>query len=290
MAIEQLAQAIDQQEWIDPVVDPLQKSVKTALRSAGPLKDFLHGVWLGHPLHPALVSVPVGAWTTALAFDALESMTSRRELRAGADAAVGLGLLGAVASAATGLADWSEIDARAKKIGALHGALNVAATALYATSWVLRRRKKQRSTAVALSMIGFAIANTSAWIGGHLSFGEQIGVDHTATPDAGQPEKFTRVMKESELEEDTPTRVDAGDAAILLVKRGDRIFAISHTCPHLGGPLSEGKLVGDAIECPWHQSQLALDDGHVVAGPTCYPARVYETRVRSGNIEVRAKR
>lgn len=290
MAIEQVAEAIDRQEWLDSLADPVQKGVKDALRRAGPLKDFLHGVWFGHPLHPALVSLPVGAWTTALAFDALESMSGRRELRAGADAAVGLGLLGALASAVTGLADWSEIDARAKKIGAVHGTLNVAATALYAASWFLRRRKKERTTAVALSMIGFALANSSAWLGGHLSFGEQIGVDHTATPDIGQPEKFTPVMKADDLKEDTPTRVDAGDAAILLVRRGDRIFAISHTCPHLGGPLSEGKLVGDAIECPWHQSRLALDDGHVVAGPTCFPARVYETRVRSGNIEVRARR
>lgn len=290
MVIEQVAEAIDRQEWLDSLADPVQKGVKDALRGAGPLKDFLHGVWFGHPLHPALVSLPVGAWTTALAFDALESMSGRRELRAGADAAVGLGLLGALASAVTGLADWSEIDARAKKIGAVHGTLNVAATALYAASWFLRRRKKERTTAVALSMIGFALANSSAWLGGHLSFGEQIGVDHTATPDIGQPEKFTPVMKADDLKEDTPTRVDAGDAAILLVRRGDRIFAISHTCPHLGGPLSEGKLVGDAIECPWHQSRLALDDGHVVAGPTCFPARVYETRVRSGNIEVRARR
>ena len=76
--------------------------------------------------------------------------------------------------------------------------------------------------------------------------------------------------------------------AVLLVKRGERIFAITETCPHLGGPLSEGKLVGDAIQCPWHNSELALEDGHVVNGPTTFPARCFDVRVREGQIEVRA--
>jgi len=81
--------------------------------------------------------------------------------------------------------------------------------------------------------------------------------------------------------------VDDG-VAVLLVKRGERIFAITETCPHLGGPLSEGKLVGDAIQCPWHNSELALEDGHVVNGPTTFPARCFDVRVREGQIEVRA--
>jgi len=286
MANDSLINTIGRQDWLDSLGDPLQKAVRDALPRE--LKNALHGTWLGHPLHPALTDVPVGAWTAALAFDALETLSGRKELRAGADAAVAIGLLGAVGSAITGLTDWSETDGRGKRVGLTHGLLNIAAAGLYATSYFMRKTKRSRQSGVALSMLGFAIASASAYLGGHLTFGEQIGVDHTATSDATKPEDFVAVMQESELADETPTRVVAEGVAVLLVKRNGRIFAITETCPHLGGPLSEGKLVGDAIQCPWHMSELALDDGHVVNGPTTFPARCFDVRVRDGNIEVRS--
>jgi nitrite reductase/ring-hydroxylating ferredoxin subunit/uncharacterized membrane protein len=286
MGTESLANTIGRQDWLDSIGDPLQKTIRETLPRE--LKNALHGTWLGHPLHPALTDVPVGAWTAAMALDALESLSGRKELRAGADAAIAIGLVGAVGSAITGLTDWSETDGRGKRVGLTHGLLNIAATALYTASYAMRKRKSSRQRGVALSMLGYAIASASAYLGGHLTLGEQVGVDHTATADSGKPEKFVAVMKESDLEANTPTRVEAEGVAVLLVKRHDRIFAITETCPHLGGPLSEGKLVGDAIRCPWHMSELALDDGHVVNGPTAFPARCFEVRVREGNIEVRA--
>jgi nitrite reductase/ring-hydroxylating ferredoxin subunit len=227
-----------------------------------------------------LTDIPIGAWTAALVLDALE-------LDQAADAAIGLGLLGAVGSAITGLTDWSETDDRAKKVGVVHAALNIVSTALYTASWIARKNDRRKS-GVSLSMIAYAISGAAAYLGGHLVFGEQIGVDHTATPDNKKPEKFTKVMAADDLREDRPTYAEADGVGIVLVKRGERIFALSNTCPHLGGPLAEGKLVGDAIQCPWHQSELALDDGNVVNGPTTFPARCFEVRVRAGQIEVRA--
>jgi nitrite reductase/ring-hydroxylating ferredoxin subunit/uncharacterized membrane protein len=292
MASETIIKTIDGQEWLEDTAKPLQKAVRDAFVGPGgrELKNFLHGTWLGHPLHPVLTDIPIGAWTVALALDALESMSGRKECGSAADLAIGVGLLGAVGSAITGVTDWSEIDGRARKIGLVHGALNVVSTTLYAMSLFMRKGRRTRSSGVALSMLGFAVASSAAYLGGHLTFGEQIGVDHTATADATKPEKFKRVLKADELKENKPTRVEADGVAVLLVKRGDRIFALTETCPHLGGPLSEGKLVGDAIQCPWHGSELALEDGHVVNGPTAFPARCFDVRVRAGNIEVRAAR
>jgi nitrite reductase/ring-hydroxylating ferredoxin subunit len=223
-----------------------------------------------------------------MALDACESMTNRSEFRAGADFAIGVGLLGALGSAITGLADWSDVDGRAKKVGFTHALLNVAATSLYTASWIMRGRKSTRRSGVAMSMLGYIVAGGAAYLGGHLVFSEQIGVDHTATAAATKPEKFTTVMKAVDLKEDKPTRVTADCVAIVLVKRGERIYALTGTCPHLGGPLSEGKLVLGAIECPWHGSRLALEDGSVAGGPTVYPARCFEVRVRAGEIQVRA--
>ena len=261
--------------------EPLQKAVRTAIQ--GPLKDLLHGVWLGHPLHPVLTDIPVGAWTLAQVLDAIGADDA-------ADIAIGVGLVGALGSAVTGLADWSETDDRARNIGLVHGILNVIATGLYTTSLVLRKQKGSRKSGVTLAMIGYATAFASAYLGGHLVFGEQIGVDHTATADQKKPEKYTRAMKVDELKNEKPTKCVIDGVSILLFKRDDEIYAITETCPHLGGPLSEGKVVNGAIQCPWHGSQLALDDGHVVSGPTAYPARCFDVRVRGGYIEVRAAR
>jgi len=292
MSNEIIFDTIAKQEWLEAAADPISKAIRDLFPGdAGrAIKNALHGTWLGHPLHPVLTDIPVGAWTLAMIFDALDGLGARKELRAGADFAIGFGLLGAVGSAVTGVTDWSETDGRGKTIGLLHGLLNVAATALYTTSYFMRKQKKQRSAGIALSMLGFAVANASAYLGGHLVFGEQIGVDHTATPDADQPEDFHPAIAEDKLTENSPRRVQVQETAVVLIKRGGRIFALNATCPHLGGPLDEGKLVGDAIQCPWHGSELALEDGHIVNGPTVYPARCYEVRVRNGMVEIRAAR
>lgn len=287
MDTEIIPRAIAEQAWLDGIADPLQKIVRGSFENAGGLKDLLHGVWLGHPLHPVLTDIPVGAWTAAMVLDAIEGLSGRDGIGAGADVAIALGLVGAVGSAVTGLTDFSEIDGPAKKIGVVHGVLNIVAAGLYTASLISRLRK-QRAAGRSLAMLGYAIAAASAYLGGHLVFSEQVGVDHTATADLGQPDKFTRVIAVDDLRENTPTRVNAGSVAILLVKRDGRIHAMTETCPHLGGPLSEGKLVGDAIECPWHHSQLALEDGHVVQGPTAFPARCFDVRIREGHVEVRA--
>ena len=65
------------------------------------------------------------------------------------------------------------------------------------------------------------------------------------------------------------------------------MFAIAETCSHFSGPLSEGKLVGDSIVCPYHASRFALSDGHVLDGPAVHPQPCLEVRVQSGQIEVR---
>lgn len=287
MKNEVLFDAIGAQEWLDDASDPVQKFVRQLPQE---LKDILHGVWLGHPLHPVLTDIPVGAWTCAMVLDALESISGRKELGAGADAAVGLGLLGAVGSAITGLTDWSETNGRGKRIGAVHAALNIVATVLYTSSFVMRKKRATRSTGIALSMLGYAIASGSAYLGGHLVFGEQIGVDHTATSDNATPAEFTRTVPSGDLAADRPTRVVVDGVAVCMIPRGNAVHAITDTCPHLGGPLSEGKLEGDVITCPWHGSRFDVTDGEVVNGPSTYPARPFEVRERDGWIEVRAAR
>jgi nitrite reductase/ring-hydroxylating ferredoxin subunit/uncharacterized membrane protein len=285
MGSQSIANLIDDQQWLDDASGPISDAIKSILPRE--LKNLLHGTWLGHPLHPVLTDVPVGAWTVALALDAVAGMSGSEDVENASDVTIAIGLLGAVGAAVTGATDWSETYGRARKVGLVHGLLNVAAAGLYTAS-LISRRSGSRDTGVALSMLGYAIAGASAYLGGHLVFAEQIGVDHTATADADKPEDFVRVMAVADLPENKPTRVVADGVAIVLVKRGERIFALTDTCPHMGGPLSEGPLVDGAIRCPWHRSEFALEDGSIENGPSAFPARCFQVRIQDGQIELRA--
>ena len=291
MAADEIARTLGEREALDALATPVQEAIRSLFESAGAaggqIKDFLHGSSLGHPLHPALIELPVGAWTVAAILDALEITGLRRRDGFG-DTAIKIGLVGAVGAAVAGATDWSETDGPAKRIGLVHGVLNLTAAALYATSLLFRGRRS-RSTGIALSMTAFGVAMSSAFLGGHLTYGEQIGVDHTATADQDTPKKFVDVLAASALTENKPTKVTAEGVAVVLVKRGDTIHALRETCTHLGGPLSEGKIDGDGIRCPWHGSRFCLSDGKVLDGPAVFPERLFDVRVREGRIEVRAR-
>jgi len=270
------------------VEESLQKLVHKAFASAGPsgqkFKNFLNGTWLGHPLHAVLTDVPVGAWTAALIFDGLEMMSDHDEFATASDTAVTIGIAGALGAAATGVTDWQDADAPARRLGMIHGILNLSGTALFIASLISRRRKSRKAGKI-LGALGYGVMTAAARLGGQMVYEHRVGVDRTA----GQtfPTDFASVLAESDLAEGQPQRVDHDGVPILLVRRGTRIFALAETCSHFNGPLSEGNLVGDSIQCPWHRSRFALEDGRVLDGPAVHPQPCLETRVRNGRIEVR---
>jgi len=278
--------SIGQQQWLTPVEGGLQKLLHKAFKSkrGRQAKNFLHGTWIGHPLHVILTDVPIGAWTTAIAFDALDSMSRRGQYGVAADTAITVGLIGAAGAAATGLTDWQDIDPPARRIGLVHGVLNIASVALFGSS-LLARRRGDRTTGRGLAALGYAVSTVAARLGGNLVYGQKIGVDHTASEKL--PDEFTSVLPESGLGDGKPVRAEHNGTPILLVRRGSQIYALAETCSHLGGPLSEGKLDGDNIQCPWHGSRFSIRDGHVVDGPAVHPQPCLEARVRNGQVEVR---
>jgi nitrite reductase/ring-hydroxylating ferredoxin subunit/uncharacterized membrane protein len=286
--LDRTIDAITNSQWMSRTADQLGDAVKHAYAGAGhgglQLKSALNGVWLGHPLHPALTDIPLGAWTTAVAFDAAGVASGREELAGCASAAIAIGLAGAVASAAAGITDWSDTDGRARRVGLIHGTLNLAATGLFAASLVMRRRARD-GRGRACAVLGYALALGAAYLGGSLVYGDQIGVNHAAGHEV--PEEFTPALAFSELGERHPRRVMIGMTPVLLVRDGDRVYAMAETCSHLGGPLSEGTLENGAVVCPWHGSSFALDDGHVVNGPATHRQPCFEARVRDGQVEVR---
>ena len=267
----------------------VQKAIDKALYANGnpaaqKARNFLNGTWLGEPLHVVLKDVPIGAWTIAMVFDALEMINSRHEFALAADTSIAIGLAGAAGAAITGVTDWSDVDPPARRLGMIHGLLNIGATTLFATSLILRKRKA-RSEGRGFAALGYALMAFASHLGGKMVYEQRVGVDRTA----GQtfPEKFTAVLPESQLPENTPTRAMHQGVPILLVRRGERLFAMAETCSHFSGPLSEGKLDGDSIVCPYHASRFALADGRVINGPAVHSQPCLEVRTRDGQIEVR---
>ncbi|ROI09724.1 DUF2231 domain-containing protein [Chryseobacterium sp. H3056] len=284
---------IEKQEWLGKVADAVQPLILDAFKAGGEagqqLKNILHGTWLGHPLHPVLTDIPVGAWSLAAIFDTLE-LTGSKKYKKAADVSVAVGLVGALGSAVTGLTDWSGTDGKKRKIGLMHAMLNVTGTALYGTSLALRSKNKTRDTGIALSFAGLGIVSLAAYLGGHLVFGEQVGVDHTATAD-DYPNEFVAVLAENNLAENSMKAGKAGEISVLLAKKNGKIFAIANTCSHLGGPLNEGELLDDyTVKCPWHGSVFSLKDGSVVNGPATEKQPQFDIRTQNGQIEVRLKK
>lgn len=289
MASEKVLQAIERQDWFQPLEEGLSRAVDRAYDSMGPrgraVRNFLHGVWLGHPLHAVLTDIPVGAWTAGFVLDVIDELRGDRRSGRPADAAIATGLVTAAAAAAAGVTDWRHTDGGARRVGLAHGVLNLAAAGLYAASLVARGRGERR-TGRSLAFAGFGLAFASAYLGGGLTYSRRIGVSHAAA--GGEPRDFVAVLAEEELHEGAPRRVDAAGVPVLLVRRGGRVEAIGEVCSHLGGPLSEGRLEDGVIRCPWHGSRFSIHDGSVVDGPASHRQPCFETRRRNGHIEVRA--
>lgn len=279
---------IDEQDWLDSVADPLQSTVTSLFSNAGEsgkqVKNFLNGTWLGHPLHPLLTDVPVGAWTCTLALDTMASMFDDEGLQRAADVTLAVGLAGATGSAVTGWTDWTDTYGEERRVGLAHGLTMVATVLAYALS-LIARLTGSRSAGILFSNTGYGLLSIGAYIGGSEVYDIGYGVNHTAFQHG--PGKFFAVMPESELPADKPTKVDAQGVPVLLVKQMGQVYALGDTCVHAGCSLSGGRLEGDSIICPCHGSQFDLKDGAVINGPATMPEPNYEVRVQNGMIEVK---
>ena len=191
MLTKTLVHWIEAQAWLDRTAVPVRDAVRAALDQAPPIDRFLRGVAFGHPLHAALVTLPLGLWSAVLALDIAGATRKRGDHRRSADLLLGLGLAAVAPSAAAGLADFSRTNGLATRIGLVHAGINLAVAALYASSLVARTTG-HRKLGVAFSSIGFTVVGFSAWLGGDLSFRYHVGAvpgprDVDSTPAATSP-------------------------------------------------------------------------------------------------------
>ena len=154
----------------------LLEPVVAALLADRTRADLLQGKWLGHAVHPLLVMVPIGSWTSATVLD----LVGGRDSRHAAQLLVGLGVLAFPPAAVTGWAEWGgDLEQRDRRVGVVHAASNVAAAALFASSWRARRRHSHLR-GVALGLAGHAAVGLGGFLGGHLTEARKIGSRHPA--------------------------------------------------------------------------------------------------------------
>jgi nitrite reductase/ring-hydroxylating ferredoxin subunit len=287
MSLMRILDRVADSDTLDKVIEPARKAVSATLRPTA-LKNFLHGSWLGHPLHPVLVHVPVGSWLSAGLLDAIPP------LRPAATVLIGTGMAGAVPAALTGAADWSEQSAGVRRLGAVHAVLNTAALGLYAGSLVARGTGRGTLGRV-LAYTGLGIAGGSAAIGGHMSYAQSSGASHAATAARTLTTEWIDLGPLDDLPEGRPAlrTGKSGSVAVPLavVRRGGRVDVFVGTCSHLSGPLYEGtveRLGGeDCLVCPWHGSAFDLDKGQPRRGPAANAQDKLEVRMDAGRVLAR---
>ncbi len=279
MIAEQIAKTIENAAVLDKPAEVVAEAVGKVLQP-GKLKDALSGTPLGHPAHPALIAIPIGSWVGASWLDLVGGRGSRDAARK----LVFLGIISAVPTALTGASDWSDTSGAERRVGLVHGLANSAGLGLYVASWRARRQGRQLKGA-GLALVGAGVVGFSGWLGGHLAYALGVGVDTTAF--LGAPTEWTDVAAEADLVEGSPVAATVGIVPLVLVRSQGEIYALNDRCTHRGGPLHEGTLVDDCIECPWHGSRFRLADGSVAQGPATQPEPAFEVRVTAGRVLVR---
>jgi nitrite reductase/ring-hydroxylating ferredoxin subunit/uncharacterized membrane protein len=261
---------------VGAVARPVHTLVSRIMRP-GRIRDVLSGKALGHPAHPALVALPLGLWLSSVLAGLLGERRAARWLTAA-------GLVTALPTIATGLSDWTDTEGAEQRIGAVHLGANATATALFTMSW-WSRRQGRHARATTIGVLGSGFLAAGGWLGGHLAYALGVGVDTNAFG-ASIPE-WTTVDGD---DGDGPFRAARASGISLLVvgeQEQDPPVVMANRCSHRGGPLAEGRLIGDCVECPWHGSRFRVPTGRVACGPAVAAQPVFEVRRSSKGLEVR---
>jgi nitrite reductase/ring-hydroxylating ferredoxin subunit/uncharacterized membrane protein len=274
-----LTRLMDAQDaWVKPLGTWAHGLLNRFFNWVSPLRDFLNGRWLGHPIHAVLTDVPIGILFLVIVFDVLGQPVA-------AAWALVVGVLAMLAAAVAGFADYSDTDGRARDRATLHSSLMLIALVLYVVSGVLRIGSGG-AAAIGVSIVAFLVLSAGAFVGGDVVYVLGNMVDRHAFRGAGtkwialEPAETDAA---GSIPEGRPVKAKLGINTLVLVREGERILALHDTCAHAGGSLSEGKLLeGAVVECPLHGSRFRMANGHVVRGPSVYDQPAYEVRPREG--------
>jgi nitrite reductase/ring-hydroxylating ferredoxin subunit/uncharacterized membrane protein len=277
-----LVRLIDAQaRWARPFGDFNHRWLLGLFRPIWPIKDFLNGRWLGHPVHSALTDVPIGAFTVALVLDLIDAwnLFGVGDLSLAADVSLFIGILSMLAAAVAGLADYTDTDGTARMRATVHATLMVVTLLVYAVSLLMRLgNPEDRALPILVGVVGYLLITAGAFVGGDIVYTIGNMVSRHAFRGSGSKWISLELPAGAELADGTPTKAKLGINNLVLVRIGDTIHALHETCAHAGGPLAEGTFADGCIQCPWHGSRFRMSDGRAVRGPTVYDQPRYEVR------------
>src|ERR1700704_6542819 len=161
--------------WADPLGDLFQRPFRTIYGPFPALRDLLHGTWLGHPVHPMITDVPIGAFIVAFVLDLAGQST-------GATWAIGIGFVSMLAAALAGYADYIDLEGAGKRIGSLHSTSMLLAALLYLVSLGGRRGwwPLFEGGAMFTADLGLLLVIVGGYLGGDLVFNLGSQVDRHA--------------------------------------------------------------------------------------------------------------
>ncbi|MFI2508754.1 Rieske 2Fe-2S domain-containing protein [Streptomyces sp. NPDC018972] len=277
-----LLDALEREPRADAVIDVLGRGVRAL--PLGRARDVLHGRWLGHPVHPLMVQVPIGTWMSAAVLD-LRPGRSRE-----AGLLVGVGLAAAGPAALAGAVDWAELHRQQKRVGLVHAVANTTAVGLYGASLLLRLSGRA-GAGRACGFLGLTAVGLGGVLGGHMAYRQASGANHAEEVPHIVGQGWHRIGTVDEFPVGRPVRRTVDDVPVLVVREiGGAIHVLAERCSHLAGPLSEGTVADGCVRCPWHGSVFRLSDGWNVRGPATAPQPAFDSRVVAGHVEVSLRR
>lgn len=269
-------------------------------------KEVLEGKPIRAPLHPALVHLPIALFPLATVLDIAGWIWPRPELHLvrGAFIATLAGIATALFAAVFGFIDYAAIrrDHVAKKTATWHMILNLLSVGLYVLSVVLRYGSIEADRTALLplfvSLAALGVLGYSGYLGGDLVYNDGVGVGRhrhhgklphdtipVSSPNAGGAP--VPVAQLHELAEGETARMDASGTIIAVARAQGRLCAFQEFCTHRYGPLSEGRIVGGQVVCPWHGSRFETATGKVTKGPAKVDLRTFKIEERGEEVLLR---
>ncbi|GAA3792071.1 hypothetical protein GCM10022226_09010 [Sphaerisporangium flaviroseum] len=282
-----LTDRLEHMKAIDKVVLPVAKAIRRKLPSGSPIRDMLHGVPTGHPLHPPLATISLGCFTATAVLDLID--VDPRATRA----VLATGIAGAIPAAAAGITDWSVLHLEQQRVGFVHALVNIAALGLYSGSLALRMSGRHQAGR-ALAFAGLSAAGLGGYLGGHLAYRMAAGPSHAEQTTHLVPLGWHDLCRLWDLPDGRPVSRRLGYINLFVLRHGAQVKVLTDRCSHLAGPLHQGRLQLEndeaCVVCPWHGSTFRLEDGAVVHGPATAPQPSFEVNVRGdGIVQVRPR-
>ena len=168
MNLHGLLRRVEESESLDA---PAEKAARVAggLIDRSRLGGALRGSWLGHPVHPLLITIPIGSWMTSAVFDVVfkDATTARRLLA--------VGLAATPPTVLAGWADYALLDQKQRRVGLVHAVSNGAGVVMFSLAYRAYRRNKLQAARV-YTILGLTAISVGGALGGHLSYAQGAGM------------------------------------------------------------------------------------------------------------------